>query len=71
MSEVLVTTVFVSEKALSLLIMEQTERNAVNDACVRLAAKRRELRKLQRETEELEQEVISKVKAMELKGIPL
>lgn len=66
-----VTTVFISEEAVNLLILEQSERNDLKALCDRLVTKRRELKRIQRESEELEQEVISKVKSMDIKGITL
>lgn len=66
---VIITTVSISEKALQILISEQASKNAFNDACRRLANKRRELNKAQRECHEAEQEVIRLAKELADAGL--
>lgn len=69
MSGILVTTVSISPEALQILISEQATQSAFNSACRRLAEKRRELNKAQREAHEAEQEVIRLAKQLGDSGL--
>jgi len=69
MSGILVTTVSISPAALQILISEQATQNAFNSACRRLAEKRRELNKAQREAHEAEQDVIRLAKELGEAGL--